>query len=357
MIAIGVKDALLCGSGSLALEIALRACEVRPGDEVVLPAFCCSAVAAPVLAVGAIPVLADVGDELNLTAETVDAALTGKTRAIIVPHLFGNPADIDAIVEFARPRNIRVIDDAAQALGANIGGRAVGSFGDAGIVSFGREKVCFGIGGGALVSRNKKLIGDIDLARLPPGGSLPVLKDFFSTLVWRRWRRWSAPLARIFENSKNTGPYLPPSPYRVEAMVNLKSAVAVSLMQTIAENIAARRARVEVYQELLGGSARLELIAHRAGSACLAQVVRVLPKHRNDDAASRALGALGAAGYEIRGSYVPIHLLSQFPQCVWDSLPRTERVWADLIELPCEPNMPLREAERIAVIVRRMLDS
>ena len=140
----------------MALEIALRACGVREGGEVVIPTFCCTSVVPPILAVGAQPVLADVGEELNITAKTIEAALTDRTTAIIVPHLFGNPADIDAIVDLARPKNIRVIDDAAQALGATIDGRPVGSFGNAGILSFGSEKVCSGLGGGVIVSRQEK---------------------------------------------------------------------------------------------------------------------------------------------------------------------------------------------------------
>src|SRR6266550_5275528 len=121
-----VEDVLLCGSGSLALELALRACGVLRGNEVVIPTFCCSAVVPPILAVGATPVLADIEDELNLTVKTVDAALTRKTKAIIVPHLFGNPADITPIVELAQSKNIRVIDDAAQAFGAAIDGQSLG---------------------------------------------------------------------------------------------------------------------------------------------------------------------------------------------------------------------------------------
>ena len=108
-------------------------------------------------------------------------------------------------------------------------------------------------------------------------------------------------------------------------------------LANLRENIAARRARVRLYQELLGGEDRLELIAHRSGSACLTQVVRVLLKGRGQDRASSLVEALGAAGYEVQGSYVPIHLLGNFNQCVWDRLPRAERVWGDLIELPCVP--------------------
>src|SRR5262245_65883346 len=126
---LGVEHAIICGSGSLALEIALRACGVGEGDEVIIPTFCCTSVVPPILAVGACPVLADVGDELNITAEKVEAALSQRTRVIVVPHLFGNPADINSIVDLAHHKEIRVIDDAAQALGASIDGWSVGSFG------------------------------------------------------------------------------------------------------------------------------------------------------------------------------------------------------------------------------------
>src|SRR5574342_918089 len=123
---LNVKTAILCGSGSLGLELALRGFGVQTGDEVVIPTFCCSAVVPPILAVGGTPVLADVGSGLNLTVETADAVLTRNTRAIIVPHLFGNPADMAAIHELARSKHIAVIDDAAQALGATIDGQPVG---------------------------------------------------------------------------------------------------------------------------------------------------------------------------------------------------------------------------------------
>jgi dTDP-4-amino-4,6-dideoxygalactose transaminase len=348
--ALGVDDALLCGSGSLALELALRACEVQPGDEVVLPAFCCSAVVAPVLSLGAVPVLADVGEELNLTVETAAATLTRKTRAIIVPHLFGNPADIEAIVELADARNIRVIDDAAQALGATIDGQPVGSFGDAGVLSFGREKVCFGLGGGVLLCRR-----EVERSRVAGGGmELPrfraALQNFLSTLVWRRWRRGTAPLSTI--RSRQADPGAAPSAYRRELMANLNAAVAASLLGTLGENIAARRKRVQAYRELLGNEPGVELMPHRPGSACLAQVVRVLAKKPKQDAAARLIADLVRCGYEVQGSYMPIHLLEPFEKCVWDALPCTERVWTDLIELPCEPSVSLSDVERITTLVK-----
>jgi dTDP-4-amino-4,6-dideoxygalactose transaminase len=352
---LGVADALLCGSGSLALELALRACNVREGDEVVLPTFCCTAVVPPIVAVGATPVLADCGDELNVTAASVETALTRKTKAVIVPHLFGNPAEIDGIVELVSGQNIRVIDDAAQALGAMIDGQPVGSFGDAGILSFGAEKICFGLGGGVAVYGNKEILNGAVALDLAPAQVSTSLRTLVSTMISWRWRRWTLPLfSRVMSTA---GPDAPPIPYRRETMANLNAAVALSLMHTLRENVAARRARVDAYRELLGTEKGLALIPHRPGSACLTQVVRVLPKRRDDDSASQIIQALASAGYEIQGSYVPIHLLPHYQQLDREPLPHAERVWADLIELPCEPEVSFAHVGRIADIVNRVLNS
>jgi dTDP-4-amino-4,6-dideoxygalactose transaminase len=354
---LGVTDAVLYGSGSLALEIALRVCGVAPRDDVVIPTFCCTAVVQPILAVGAVPVLADVGVGLNLTAETVDAALTKKTKAIIVPHLFGNPADIRAIIELARGRNIRVIDDAAQALGATIDGQPAGSFGDVGILSFGKEKVCSGLGGGVLVSRSEEFQSRIANIDLSVSRRVKALGSCMSTLVWHRWRRWTLPLQRVVIRSARAGPDSPPATYRKETMANLNAAVALSLIRTLAENIAARRARVQCYHELLGGDESLSLVSHPAGSACLTQVIRVSARRRGVDLATRVIQTLAQEGYEVQGSYVPIHLLPGYEQCMWDRLPHAERIWSNLIELPCEPAVGLDHVERIAAIVKCALRS
>ena len=352
---LGAEDAIVCGSGSLALEIALPACGVSESDEVVIPTFCCTSVVPPILAVGAHPVLADVGEELNITAETVEAALTNKTTAIIVPHLFGNPVDIHTIIDLAHRRKIRVIDDAAQALGATIDGRPVGSFGDAGILSFGSEKVCFGLGGGVVVSRQKENLNGGSKMELPPARLSRTLRTFLSTLAWRRWRRWTLPAQAWLSHAETTNPDSPPALYRKETTANLNAAVALSLLQTLDENIAARRARVRAYQELLGADQRLRLIPHQPGSACLSQVVRVLPGRRDEDLSAHLVEALHSAGYEVQGSYVPIHLLACYQTLARRRLPYAERVWSDLIELPCEPEVSFAHVERIAVIVKQVL--
>ena len=354
---LGAEDAIVCGSGSLALEIALRTCGVHEADEVVVPTFCCTSVVPPILALGAHPVLADVGEELNITVETVEAVLTSKTTAIIVPHLFGNPADIHGIIDLASRRNIRVIDDAAQALGTTIDGRSVGSFGDAGILSFGSEKVCSGLGGGVAVFRRKEYLNGASKIELPPPQLSPTLRSFFSTLAWRRWRRWTLPMQAWSSHVNNGNPDSPPAPYRRQTAPNLSAAVALSLLATLDKNIAARRDRVRAYQDLLKSEEGLRIIPHRPGSACLTQVVRVLPGRRDEDLSARLVEVLHRAGYEVQGSYVPIHLLRGYEGWLRQRLPYAERVWSDLIELPSGPEVSFSHVERIASIVKQSLES
>lgn len=129
-------------NGSLALELALRAFGIGPGDEVIVTPRTFVASAFCAMLVGATPVFADVDpDSGNLTAETIEAVLTERTKAVIPVHLAGWPADMEPIMALARARGLKVIEDCAQAVGAEIGGRPIGSFGDAAAFSFCQDKI------------------------------------------------------------------------------------------------------------------------------------------------------------------------------------------------------------------------
>ncbi len=223
------------------------------------------------------------------------------------------------------------------------------------ILSFGSEKVCFGLGGGVVISRQKENLNGGSQMELPLARLSPTLRTFLSTLAWRRWRRWTLPARAWLSHAETTSPDSPPSPYRKEILPNLNAVVALSLLQTLDENIAARRARVRAYQELLGADERLRLIPHQPGSACLSQVVRVLPGRCGDALSAHLVEALHSAGYELQGSYVPIHLLPYYQTWARQHLPHAERVWSDLIELPCEPEVSFTHVERIASIIKQVL--
>jgi len=142
---VGVGGAVAVSSGTAALQLALRALGVGEGDEVIIPSFVCPALLNAVRAVRAVPVLADIEREtFNLDAGDVARRVTKKTRAVIVPHLFGLPANIHDIAALGIP----VIEDCAQVLGSRIAGAPAGSFGILSVFSFYATKViCTGEGG------------------------------------------------------------------------------------------------------------------------------------------------------------------------------------------------------------------
>ena len=148
---LGRGRSLALHNGSLALEIVLRAWGIGPGDEVVTTPRTFVASASSIRLVGATPVFAEIDrDSGNITPETVAAAITERTKAIIPVHLAGWPVDVPALMELAEPRGIKVLEDCAQAHGAEIDGRPVGTFGHAAAFSFCQDKILSTGGEGGL---------------------------------------------------------------------------------------------------------------------------------------------------------------------------------------------------------------
>lgn len=151
----GAKYAVGVGNGSDALVIALKACGIKPGDEVVTTDMSFSATAEAIVAAGAVPVFADcTGDTYTIDPMEMERKLTARTKAVVPVHLYGQCADMDEIGRIAKERGLKVVEDAAQAAGAERGGRKAGSMGDAGCVSFFPTKNlgCAGDGGMVLTS-------------------------------------------------------------------------------------------------------------------------------------------------------------------------------------------------------------
>lgn len=150
---LGRTHAVAVMNGTVALELALKAFEVGPGHEVITTPRSFLASASSIVLQGAVPIFADVDpDSGNITAETIEKALTPNTRAIVVVHLAGWPADMPAIMELVRAHDLIVIEDCAQAHGAEINGRPVGSFGHAAAFSFCQDKIITTGGEGGLVA-------------------------------------------------------------------------------------------------------------------------------------------------------------------------------------------------------------
>ncbi|GBE32166.1 MAG TPA: DegT/DnrJ/EryC1/StrS family aminotransferase [Nitrospirae bacterium] len=162
-----VSEAVGLASGTDALYLSLRALDIKEGDEVITTPFTFIASAEAITYVGATPVFADIDrNTLNINPAKIEEKITPKTRAIVVVHLFGQPADMDEIMEIAEKRNLKVIEDSAQAFGATYKDAAVGGIGDAGCFSFYPSKNLGAYGdGGMMITNDPEISGKVKLLR------------------------------------------------------------------------------------------------------------------------------------------------------------------------------------------------
>jgi dTDP-4-amino-4,6-dideoxygalactose transaminase len=165
---LGAKHAIGCASGTDALQIAMMALGIGPGDEVITPPFTFVATAETIVLLGATPVYVDIDPmTFNIDSSKIERAITGKTKAIIPVHLYGQPADMDPTMEVARKHGLKVIEDAAQAFGAEYKGRKAGTIGDIGCFSFFPSKNLGAFGdAGMMTTNDDQLAGRIRMISL-----------------------------------------------------------------------------------------------------------------------------------------------------------------------------------------------
>jgi dTDP-4-amino-4,6-dideoxygalactose transaminase len=159
---VGVKHAVACSSGTAAIHLALNSLGVKKGDEVIMPSYVCSSPYFATLYTGAKPVIADINiSDLNISIKSVRKLISTKTKAIIVPHMFGTPAEIDEFLELGIP----IIEDCAQSLGAEYKNKPVGNFGDLAVISFYATKMITTGEGGMVTTDDSHLYSKIVEAR------------------------------------------------------------------------------------------------------------------------------------------------------------------------------------------------
>ena len=162
----GTNHAIATSSGTTAIHLSLLANNIGPGDEVITSPFTFIATATPVLFCGAQPIFVDIDPKtFNLDPNTIEAAITPKTKAIIPVHLYGQPAAMKPIMEIAEAHDLAVIEDACQAHGAKYQGRTVGSIGDCGCFSFYPTKNMTTSEGGMITTNNSELAEKLTLLR------------------------------------------------------------------------------------------------------------------------------------------------------------------------------------------------
>jgi 8-amino-3,8-dideoxy-alpha-D-manno-octulosonate transaminase len=150
----GTRHGLGVTSGTAALICALAGLGIGPGDEVIIPAYTWIATASAVVALGAVPIIAEVDDSLTLDPQEVERCITPYTKAVIPVHMRGAPCRMDAIVNIARKHNLKVLEDTAQAIGASYRGKRLGSIGDAGAFSLQFNKIITSGEGGMVITND-----------------------------------------------------------------------------------------------------------------------------------------------------------------------------------------------------------
>ncbi|MDD3926962.1 MAG: DegT/DnrJ/EryC1/StrS family aminotransferase [bacterium] len=152
------KYGVSCANGTVALEVALLACGIRAGDEVIVPPYTFMATASAVLKVNAVPILADVDiDTCNLSPEDVERKITPRTKAVIPVHIGGLPVDMDAFRELAQEHKLALIEDACHSWGSKWRGKGTGAIGDCGVFSFQMSKNITSGEGGIMITDNEEI--------------------------------------------------------------------------------------------------------------------------------------------------------------------------------------------------------
>ena len=305
----GCKFAVLTGRGASAIAVALKAV-LRPGDKVAVPSICCLSPVNVVSSIGMTPVICDCDTiDLNISIDSIEAALQAGCRAVIAVHLFGKPCRIGEIKNLCGKYGAILLDDACQAAGTVISGKPAGSFGDAGIISFGAGKIIPDvIGGGAVVTDDPGIYTDAAYI----AESLPEKSSEMDDLA-----KLHRDIATAIQNASRTMPSLAPSYSLIRGQflrifahkLSLEAAENISRgISALHGEIKARRERAAKYRELLEHS----LITHipdDPGQAVFRHTFFAGPGGDGGRTARRVVHKLRQGGIQASQHYFPTHLL------------------------------------------------
>jgi len=320
---LGVKHAIATSSCTGALHLALAALGVGPGDEVIVPDLTWVATASAVAYVGATPVFVDVQPRSwCMDPSAFEAAITRRTRAVIPVHLYGHPAPMDALVAIARDRGIAVVEDAAPAIGATIGERKVGTFGDLAAFSFQGAKLLVTGEGGMLVTNSD---------------------DLFARVV-SLWDQGRDPNRQFWINRLG---------FKYK-MSNVQAAIGLGQLERVDELIEAKRRVFGWYAEALDGLPHVTLNHEAAGVRSIYWMTSILL----DAAAGISRDDLRAALKERHIDTRPVFpAISQYP--IWsrrlEAGPAAARIGAQGINLPSGVRLRREQVEYIGKAIADIL--
>jgi hypothetical protein len=307
-------------SATAGLEMALLACGIGAGDEVITPALSFVATANVIMRVGARPVFVDVGlDSRNIDLGQAEAAITPRTRAILPVHFAGLPVDMERLYALAAKHGLRVIEDAAHAIGSAWRGRRIGSFGDLVCFSFHPNKNMTTIEGGAISGGSAEELKSIELHRWH--GQVKTGADSFDTLL----------------------------PGGKSNLSDVAAAVGLGQLRRLEEFNARRRALVARYFELWGRAAPVRLPERGDEGHSWHVFTPLLPLPQLSITRAEYMAAMKERGIGVGVHYPAIHLFSCYRALGYrdGQFPNAERIGRETVTLPLFPAMALEDVERV----------
>lgn len=351
-------------SGRAAMTAILRAMRLRRADdernEIVIPAYTCYSVPAAIERAGLIPRLCDI-DPLTLSMD-IDGLRTcdfRKVLAVISCNLYGLPDDLSAIERLCRERDVYFIDDAAQALGASLGGRAVGTFGDAGIFSFDKGKVISTMQGGVVLCSREDLANDLEnqICVLPSLTSAERVLNALKLVVYTVLLRPALyPLARSMPWT-GIGETIYDTKFPIAQLPGFAAYVAARLLERLDSLAAVRRKNCEALRSALADRTGLELLELIPGS--LPSSIRFPIRVRDPSVRPRLIAAFEHAGIGATASYPKS--LADVPNVrarlagTDTGFPGARTIAATIVTLPTHAYCPPDLADRVDQVVRECL--
>lgn len=330
---IQTRHAIAVTNATAALHLACLALGIGPGDEVIVPSLTFVATANAVRYVGATPVFADIinPDNLNISPAAIKALITPQTRAIIVMHYAGYPCDMPAILAIARQHGLFVIEDAAHAVGSELNGRKLGSFGDIGCFSFFSNKNMTTGEGGMLTTDNADLAQKLN--RLRSHG--------MTSLTWDRHKghAWSYDVVDLGYN------------YRID---EIRAALGHAQLAKVEKNNECRRHLSKSYRNALQKHVpEIDIPFQNHNGKTAAHIMPILlPKGSNRE---QFMGAMKEQGVQTSFHYPPVHTFTAYIGNRNWNLPVTEEVASREVTLPLFPTMNVEDMSIVVFAVRASL--
>jgi len=300
----GAKHAISCCNGTVALHLALMALGVGPGDEVIVPTLTFVATANAVTYCGAHPVFADSEPETwNIDPALIEAKITPRTKGIIVVHLYGHPADMDPVLSIAYRHGLFVVEDVAEAHGAEYKGRKVGSIGDIAAFSFYGNKIITTGEGGMVVTNDDTLASK---ARQLKGQGMDPNRRYWFPIIGYNYR-----------------------------MTNIAAAIGLAQLEKAAWHLQRRLEVAKWYREQLRDTPEVVCQSEKEWARHVYWMFTIvldddIPLGRNE-----AMACLQERGIETRPVFYPIHTLPPYRNSLHkDSFPIAERIARQGINLP-----------------------